>query len=51
MPDTRGVSERLAVGIGACQAPEIRAITQTYTGDKKAHRVALREAHGCAEKQ
>jgi hypothetical protein len=51
MPDTRGVSERLAVGIGACQAPEIRAITQAYTGDKKAHRVALRESHGCAEQQ
>jgi hypothetical protein len=39
------------VGIGACQAPEIRAITSTYTGDKKAHRVALRESHGGAEQQ
>src|SRR5262245_24865674 len=51
MTDTRGVSERLAVGIGACQAPEIRAIPSTSTGDKKAHRVSLRKSHGGAEQQ
>jgi hypothetical protein len=51
MTDTRCFSERLAVGIGACQATEIRAITNPYTGDKKTHRVSLRESHGGAEKQ
>src|SRR5215211_3905232 len=51
MTETRCFSERLAVGIGAFQSTEIRAITQTYTGGKKAHRGSLRESHGCAEKQ